>query len=58
MAETYVVHVLGPDDVLEQPDRATAYRVAHEINAATIAQGDEWNNHPLSPTVWAVVEHG
>ena len=55
MAE-YVVHIYGPDDVIPQPDRATAVREAHAINADIVALGEKALNDPYSPTVWAVVE--
>ncbi len=50
----WVVHVTGPDDVLPQPDRATAYRVAQRINAETLTLSDDDLNHPYAPTCWAV----
>lgn len=52
---TYYVHVLGPDDVIEQPDRATAVRTAHALNADIAALSDEVLNDELYPSVWAVV---
>lgn len=52
---TWCVHVIGPDDVIEQPDRATAVKVAHAINSDYAALGAEVHNDPMWPTVWAVV---
>lgn len=52
---TWVVHVLGPDDVIPQASRADAVRAAHSINQAVVEWGDEKLNDPLYPTVWAVV---
>jgi len=33
---TWVVHVIGPDDVHPQPDELTALREANEMNKATL----------------------
>ena len=34
LTSKWVVHVLGPDDVLPQPDELTALREANAINAS------------------------
>lgn len=50
----YVVHIVGPEDVIPMPDRATAYRVAHQINAYQLDLSDDDLNN--SPIFWALVE--
>lgn len=52
---TWCVHVLGPDDVLVQPDRAAAVREAHALNTWVASKTDAELNDPMNPTIWAVV---
>ncbi len=37
MIEKWVVHIMGPDDVIEQPDELTALRAANGINLAALS---------------------
>jgi hypothetical protein len=50
----WAVWVLGPDDVLKQPDLITALEVAAEHNACFVELLD---GSPHSPTCYAVVLH-
>lgn len=50
----WAVWVLGPDDVLKQPDLITALEVAAEHNACFVELLD---GSPYSPTCYAVVLH-
>lgn len=34
--EEWVVHIIGPDDVIEQPDEITALREANDLNKAIL----------------------
>lgn len=36
MSEKWVVHIIGPDDVIEQPDELTALREANGINKSVL----------------------
>jgi hypothetical protein len=52
----WVVHVLGPDDVMPQPDELTALRVANDTNkmfAKMVAEDPS----PNWPHCWAVVKN-
>jgi hypothetical protein len=57
-AEPWVVHVLGPDDVLPAAGMLDAVRQAHAINAASIEPGgyygDATEDRPYMTYVWAV----
>lgn len=52
MNEKWVVHIIGPDDVIEQPDELTALREANGINKAVLTL-DRTENTPF---VMAVVK--
>lgn len=48
----WLVHIIGPDDVIEQPDELTALREANGINKAVLALERTEN----TPFVMAVVK--
>ena len=49
----WVVHIIGPDDVIEQPDELTALREANGINKAVL-QLERTEN---TPYIMAVVKN-
>lgn len=52
MNEKWVVHIIGPDDVIDQPDELTALREANRINKAVLTLARTEN----TPFVMAVVK--
>lgn len=46
MIERWVVHIIGPDDVIDQPDEITALREANGINKALL-QLERTENTPF-----------
>lgn len=50
----WAVWVIGPDDILQQPDLETALAVAAEYNGAF---ADMYDGHPLTPVMHALVLH-
>jgi len=52
MTKRWVVHIIGPDDVIDQPDEITALREANGINKALL-QLERTENTPF---VLAVVK--
>jgi hypothetical protein len=52
MQEQWIVHVLGPDDVIDQPDELTALREANTLNRAIAESNCE---HPDNPFCMAIV---
>lgn len=57
-SEKWVVHVLGPDDVLPATGMLDAFRQAHAINAEALAPdgyyGGAVEDRPFMTYVWAV----
>ncbi|WP_026600690.1 hypothetical protein [Methylomonas sp. 11b] len=52
MSERWVVHIIGPDDVIDQPNELTALREANGINKALLTLERTEN----TPFVMAVVK--
>lgn len=51
----WVVHVVGPDDVIEQPDELTALRFANETNRQAELARRDYANDPNWPYCIAIV---
>lgn len=54
-AEKWVMHIIGPDDVIEQPDELTALRKANEFNKELIRFAPERHQH--DPVILAVAKN-
>jgi len=53
--EKWVVHIVGPDDVIDQPDEITALREANALNKVIDIQGS--NCQPNAPHVVALAKN-
>lgn len=51
----WVMHIIGPDDVIEYPDELTALREANKLNKALIEAMAE--RHPNDPVILAVAKN-
>lgn len=55
--QRWVVHVVGPDDVIEQPDELTALRYANNTNVVAERDRRSNANDPNWPYIIAVVRN-
>jgi hypothetical protein len=53
--EKWVMHIIGPDDVIEYPDELTALRKANDLNKELMKAMAE--HHPNDPVILAVVKN-
>jgi hypothetical protein len=56
MEKKWFVHVVGPDDLIEQPDELTALTVANNTNIQ--AEKDRRDGGPNWPYVIALAKYG
>jgi hypothetical protein len=47
----YFIHILGPDDVIEQPDELTALREANALNKSIASKRNPDGNDPWGMAV-------
>jgi hypothetical protein len=57
MEKKWLVHVVGPDDVIEQPDELTALRYANNTNIRAEKDRREFANDPNWPYIIALVKN-
>lgn len=53
--DRWVMHIIGPDDVIEYPDELTALRKANELNKEMMKVMAE--RHPHDPVILAVAKN-
>lgn len=51
----WVLHIIGPDDVIEYPDEITALREANELNKGLVKAMAA--RHPNDPVILTVVKN-
>jgi hypothetical protein len=52
----WVVHVIGPDDLIDQPDEMTALREANALNVAFAKDRESIDGDPNYPVMMAVAK--
>jgi hypothetical protein len=52
----WVVHVIGPDDLIDQPDEVTALREANALNVAFAKDRESVGGDPNYPFMMAVAK--